>query len=391
MLSLNEPLPQESASATPASAAPGIVVPPPRALHNLMQRQISGKLLVREVDEQGISWRLQSGKGLLHFATSEIGERERLAYILQRTGSHLLNEIEPIYQNSAYDFFRDCHQAQKASLEHLRSLVRLFSQEALIHILSLPQAIVQFDRAPELGSVLVEMPLRELIAPIAQQIGAWQQLRPQISSPFQRLSLTHPAAWSKDQEQLFSVGLGLQGGPSLASLLESKPCLYELATQLNVDLLQLASLASKGINSGILSSSSFTRTERQAPQITIACIDDSATVQRNVKLILEAANYRVLGLMDPLQALSQLVKEKPSLILMDINMPNLDGYELSRLLRQSSLLKHTPIIMLTGRDGFVDKVRARVAGAADYITKPFDATALMDVILKHLKLEVIQP
>jgi twitching motility two-component system response regulator PilG len=69
---------------------------------------------------------------------------------------------------------------------------------------------------------------------------------------------------------------------------------------------------------------------------------------------------------------------------MDINMPDLDGYELCRLLRQSSLLQSIPIVMLTGRDGIVDRLRARVAGATDYMTKPIHAQNLIELVNKLL-------
>jgi twitching motility two-component system response regulator PilG len=355
----------------------------------VMQRQISGKLSIREVDPSGAAWQVHAGNGQLHFASSEVGEQERLAYILCRTKSPLVPLLQEEPFTSAYQFLCHSWRTGRLDLNQLRTLVRLISQEALIHIMSLPQAVVQFDRAIDLESILVSLDLRELVMPIARQIGAWQQLRPHINSPLQRVYITNGSRFDSELALPLSTLGTSKDTESIGALLLQRPCLYELATALDCDLLQLATLLAKSVESGVLAVSSFANVARAVPQATIACIDDSATVQRNVKLILEAANYNVLGLTDPLQALSRLVKERPALILMDISMPNLDGYELSRLLRQSSVLRHTPIVMLTGRDGFVDKVRARVVGATDYITKPFEAKVLMDAIQKHLKLEVI--
>ena len=71
---------------------------------------------------------------------------------------------------------------------------------------------------------------------------------------------------------------------------------------------------------------------------------------------------------------------------MDICMPDIDGYELSRQLRQSPLLRDIPIVMLTGRDGLIDRFRARMVGANEYITKPFHAKQLLTVIRKKLSM-----
>lgn len=84
--------------------------------------------------------------------------------------------------------------------------------------------------------------------------------------------------------------------------------------------------------------------------------------------------------MEPARALTMLVRDKPNLVLMDISMPEIDGYELCRMLRLSSALKEVPIVMLTGRDGLVDRIRARMVGATNYVTKPFQPQQLLNVV-----------
>lgn len=374
-----------ASSPRPGSAAPGVVASPPKALHNVMRRQISGRLTIRDVNGDGAAWVVYAGQGQLHFVTSTAGERSRLKYILQRTRSRLLAQVNSGFQTTAYDFLQRGYETGQITQNQLSTFLRLFSQEALIHVLSMPQAVIQFDRDMNLDPISVFMPLKELISPIATQIGAWQRLRPEISSPLQHLEILDRNGF--DQDWIHQLGSLITEPPrvSLANVLEDQPSLYQLAYRLKLDILQLAKITARGVESGILGMVIRTGNEAQAAKETVICIDDSVTVQRNVKLILEAAGYRVLGLTNPLQALSSLAKEKPSLILMDISMPNLDGYELCRLLRQSALLKDMPIVMLTGRDGFIDKVRAKVAGSTDYITKPFDAQTLMETVAKHIR------
>ncbi|MEN9245660.1 MAG: response regulator, partial [Thermostichales cyanobacterium SRBZ-1_bins_19] len=101
-----------------------------------------------------------------------------------------------------------------------------------------------------------------------------------------------------------------------------------------------------------------------------------------VKGILEVAGFAVLGITEPGQALTALVRQKPALILMDVNMPEIDGYELCRMLRQSKQLKEIPIVMLTGRDGLLDRLRAQILGVTDYVTKPFQPEQLLTAVQK---------
>ncbi len=117
---------------------------------------------------------------------------------------------------------------------------------------------------------------------------------------------------------------------------------------------------------------------------TIACIDDSMTVLQAIKSFLDDRMFSVLMINSPVQALMQVVRNKPDLILLDVEMPNLDGYELCSLLRRHPAFKHTPIIMVTGHTGFVDRAKAKLVRASGYMTKPFTQSDLLKMVFKHL-------
>jgi twitching motility two-component system response regulator PilG len=80
----------------------------------------------------------------------------------------------------------------------------------------------------------------------------------------------------------------------------------------------------------------------------------------------------------------QILRSKPDLILLDVEMPNLDGYELCSLLRRHSSFKNTPIIMVTGRTGFIDKAKAKLVRSSGYLTKPFTRSDLLKLVFKHI-------
>lgn len=117
---------------------------------------------------------------------------------------------------------------------------------------------------------------------------------------------------------------------------------------------------------------------------TIACIDDSPTVLRAIEGFLDDKMFSVIMIDDPVKALMQVIRNRPDLILLDVTMPNLDGYELCSLLRRHPDFKNTPIIMVTGNTGFIDRAKAKLVRASGYLTKPFGQSDLLKIIFKHL-------
>ncbi len=103
-----------------------------------------------------------------------------------------------------------------------------------------------------------------------------------------------------------------------------------------------------------------------------------------VKRTLEG-DYRVLVADNAVDALSIIYHEKISGLLLDVSMPGIDGLELCRTVRNLPQFQALPIIMLTARDGLFDKVQGRLAGATEYLTKPFDAEQLRQIVGKFFE------
>ena len=109
----------------------------------------------------------------------------------------------------------------------------------------------------------------------------------------------------------------------------------------------------------------------------IVCIDDSESMLSIIGSYLGSEDFQVTLIQDSMRALMKITSIRPDLILLDIGMPNVDGYQLCSLIRKSSILKDIPIVMVTGNKGLIDRARARMAGATDYITKPFMQSDLL--------------
>jgi len=116
---------------------------------------------------------------------------------------------------------------------------------------------------------------------------------------------------------------------------------------------------------------------------TILAVDDSTVMQEMIKRAL-TSEYRVLVADNAVDALALIYHQPVSVLLLDVSMPGVDGLELCRTLRSLPQFIDLPIIMLTARDGAFDKVQGRLAGATEYLTKPFDAEQLRQVVRNFL-------
>ena len=103
----------------------------------------------------------------------------------------------------------------------------------------------------------------------------------------------------------------------------------------------------------------------------IVVVDDDPAVVRAVTAVLEAAGYRVEGARDQREALRAVLEDPPALVVLDVNMPGLDGWELCDILRRQSHTRDVPVLFLTGRVDVRDQITAMQVGGSDYVTKPF--------------------
>lgn len=116
----------------------------------------------------------------------------------------------------------------------------------------------------------------------------------------------------------------------------------------------------------------------------ILIVDDSATVRKLISSKLEKSGHEVMCAADGIDALEKIKEFTPDLILLDIMMPQLDGYQVCKLIRANDATKDVPIVMISGKDGFFDKVRGRMAGTTGYITKPFGPETLMRTVEAYI-------
>jgi twitching motility two-component system response regulator PilG len=121
----------------------------------------------------------------------------------------------------------------------------------------------------------------------------------------------------------------------------------------------------------------------------VMLIDDSAPVRKIIEVSLGRVGISTITFPDGLSAMQALAKNDvgvPHLLLLDIGLPKMDGYEVAQILRSNRAFEHTIILMLTGREGVIDRLRSRMVGARGYITKPFKVSDVVRIVCEHLHL-----
>jgi CheY-like chemotaxis protein len=124
------------------------------------------------------------------------------------------------------------------------------------------------------------------------------------------------------------------------------------------------------------------------PRLVLA-IDDSSTVRTIIEYSLARIGVRVAAFADGLSALRALMGGQvpvPDLVLLDISLPHFDGYKIAGILRTNEAFADTPIVMLSGRDGIVDRVRSKMIGARGFIRKPFRTVEFVAAMRGYLGL-----
>jgi twitching motility two-component system response regulator PilG len=119
----------------------------------------------------------------------------------------------------------------------------------------------------------------------------------------------------------------------------------------------------------------------------VMVIDDSLTVRKIIETSLKREGIASVSYPDGVEALRALKEKRcqiPDLVILDIGLPRMDGYEVARFFKTKEQFNNTVIVMLSKRDGVIDRLKGRLAGAKDYITKPFRTQDVMSVVHSYL-------
>ena len=301
--------------------------------------------------------------------------------------------------------------------EQLSLLGKKISQEIiesllLIKKISRTQVKIYECKIPN----ICEHSLQEVIKDSQVNLTKWQEFMPEINSTYQRPYLTTGLTNTDNSSQ---IQLSTFNRDKLGKILKGFN-FRELAALLNIDELTVAQrlypLIQKKLiilrepksplekltklteNSAKKAIAPPTKQEEKIPEsilpvskieqtlktYKIACIDDSLTVLNSIKEFLNQDNIFVYPINNAPKAMMLMNRIKPDLIFMDISMPLIDGYQLCSLLRKNAIFKNIPIIMLTSNTGIINRAKAKMSGATDYMNKPFTQDDLLEIAFRYL-------
>jgi two-component system, chemotaxis family, response regulator PixG len=201
---------------------------------------------------------------------------------------------------------------------------------------------------------------------------------------------------------------------NLVQVITGKRTLREIAAEIDEDLLLLTRSLIRYIQTGIIElldlpdvktpkigtkslpvAKAAVKAQRQSirtPSMSskpvssklVICIDDNPQVCESMRSIITDAGYRFIAIQDATQALPRLLENKPDLIFLDLMMPKINGYEICGQIRRISSFTDVPIVILTGKDGLLDRVRSKVVGANEFTCKPITKNAIEVSLTKYL-------
>lgn len=222
----------------------------------------------------------------------------------------------------------------------------------------------------------------QAIEAIRQRQSLWTSLAPHIPSmdaiPHLSAEALQLIAARKEELDNPANSLLLQ----LLTWVDHRSAIVEIALEQDKDPLLVARELLPAFQKGwLITKQELPKTVRQQP--TILVVDDSDLMRQLIGRILDR-QYGVLYASTAMEALKYLDKQTVDLMLLDVSMPGIDGLELCRSIRNMSKFRNLPIVMVTARDGFFDKVKGRLAGATDYLTKPFENEQLLQIVKQYL-------
>jgi chemotaxis family two-component system response regulator PixG len=279
---------------------------------------------------------------------------------------------------------------QKVTREQAANITQSVVSEVLFDVLRAKSIDYQTKPDKLLSTQLILIDPEEVFAEVQPMSQLWKNAKLSDYSPDTSPLIKQPEKLQK--------GVSPSVYQALYNLLNGQYTLYDLGTQMKRDIVQVTRPLLPYIQSGwveLINIPDFpipvkvsvpkTSSQRTAKEPLIACIDDSILICQTMEKLLTSVGYQFFSVTDDLRALATLLARKPDLIFLDLVMPNTNGYEICTQLRKLSMFRNTPIVILTGNDGIVDQVRARLVGASDFLNKPIDSDIVLNVINKHLR------
>jgi twitching motility two-component system response regulator PilG len=338
-------------------------------------------------------WQVSFLLGKITYAGHPMDGQDRVLQLLRRYGLDSLKEIETTAHQDSYPWeyaaILTAVETQVLTPEQAQSILRQMIQESLLEIMHLHQGRFFFlPDLPGTQTAIASFEVPPLVQWLVQQRQEWQGFYPYIQSPDHCPKIVQPEALGQALSAA-TVNTLLKFADGLASLRQLS---HRFDRNLNMVARAIYPCVQRGWIEMVSEPTDPMVSKAQvkedkvpdAPPWRIVCLDDDGVMRQALRLLLEQYHCQVTALAQPTEAFSSIFQIKPHLIFCAIAMPQLDGYEVCAMLRQTARFRQTPIIMLTGQDGYINRIRAKQVGATAYLSKPVQETELVMLLEMHL-------
>ncbi|MBE9079382.1 response regulator [Romeria aff. gracilis LEGE 07310] len=218
---------------------------------------------------------------------------------------------------------------------------------------------------------------------------SWSDLRPVYDQRQQQWAALKPVIPSFEAipQVLKSDQADAVVAKHLQQWVDGQNAIADIATAIEKDQLKLAQLYYKWAKKGLITCGSSAQDpveiSNDLERPIVLSVDDSSVVQTMIKRAI-SDRYQVVLANNAVDALNILNRQKVSLMLLDVTMPDIDGLELCRTIRSIGKFRDLPVIMLTAKDGMFNKIKGQMAGSTYYLTKPIEREKMLEVIDKYV-------
>ena len=370
-------------------------------LLNLAQKHQTGELVVESA--MGESWKLYFYSGRLIYATGGKHPVRRWYRSLRRHSKEFSNRwFTTMHTPGDYwevDFIHQAVQRQYISVNQAKGMFHSIVDEVVLSLVDYPMNNMRWYPNRVVGQQALFVSVQQALMRSRSMYNRWKAIAGDHLPTVAPHELPYLSPLVVNARGL-QVHLSATKYDRVSRWMQGSLTLWDIAAQTQRSLSDVVKLLIPLIYQGWVEllpiddiPAPYTTRRSAYPvehtKALVACIDDSPLVSKVMAELLQPLGYEVFSITRPVEQISILTQHRPDLIFLDLMMPNITGYELCKFLRNTKEFYETPIIILTGRDGMIDRMRAKLVGADDFLTKPPAPDKLAQLLKRYVSTENI--
>lgn len=355
-------------------------------------RQYTGELWLHTTDSYGNhkNWLVYFTGGKVAYGCRPDGKLDRLADFLEGLklmGLNLEDALTSLWNGRLrlgialreYEKIWLLLQGQVLEPNQAIKILRLMTEEVFFDVLRLRSGKFYFRTGQSLQPQLMALDTLTLLAQVQAQVQQWYRIFPHVPDIEHSPKFTYPVdADSSAFELLTPLEPWLE--------LETNPSLRQIARRRHLSPIHIVKEVYEAIASGVVCLLPPIPPKSSPVCPHILCIDSSPSACGTINYLLTNAGYRVSTCHESLTALATVFKLRPHLILCSTAMPDLDGYQLCAMLKQSRNFQTVPIVLMLSEWGDAEQRQALICGGSGHLVKPFLPAQLLSIVAQNLQM-----